>query len=36
VSRLLDEFAQQGIVILGRGRIQIADPDRLRTMANTR
>ncbi len=36
VSRLLDDFAQQGLVILGRGKIQIADPARLRTLATTR
>lgn len=36
VSRLLDEFARQGMVSLGRGRIQIVDPARLKALANTR
>lgn len=36
VSRVLDDFAQQGLVVLGRGRIQIADADRLRRLADTR
>lgn len=36
VSRLLDEFAHQGMVSLGRGRIQIVDPARLKALASTR
>ena len=36
VSRLLDDFAQQGLVVPGRGRIRIVDPDRLRALAATR
>lgn len=36
VSRLLDDFAQQGLVALGRGRIRIAQADRLRALATTR
>jgi CRP/FNR family transcriptional regulator len=36
VSRVLDDFAQQGLVVLGRGRIQIADLERLRRLAETR
>lgn len=36
ISRLLDDFAQQGMVALGRGRIQVLDESRLRALANTR
>lgn len=36
ISRLLDDFAQQGLVTLGRGRIQIVDAARLSTLANSR
>lgn len=36
ISRLLDEFAHQGMVSLGRGRIQIIDTARLKALANTR
>lgn len=36
ISRLLDDFAQQGLVVLGRGRIQIANRDKLRILAATR
>jgi CRP/FNR family transcriptional regulator, anaerobic regulatory protein len=36
ISRLLDEFAHQGMVTLGRGRIQIIDAARLKALANTR
>lgn len=36
ISRLLDDFAQQGMVELGRGRIRIAQRDRLRALAATR
>lgn len=36
VSRLLDDFSQQGLVVLGRGRIQIAAPDRLQQLAAVR
>lgn len=36
ISRLLDDFAQQGTVVLGRGRIRIVDPARLKALANTR
>ncbi|WP_136415490.1 Crp/Fnr family transcriptional regulator [Herbaspirillum sp. ST 5-3] len=36
ISRVLDDFAHQGLVILGRGKIQIADPARLRALAGAR
>lgn len=36
ISRLLDDFAQQGMVVLGRGRIRIVDPARLKALSNTR
>lgn len=36
ISRVLDDFAHQGIVVLGRGRLQIADPERLRRLATSR
>ncbi|HJV88360.1 MAG TPA: Crp/Fnr family transcriptional regulator [Noviherbaspirillum sp.] len=36
ISRVLDDFAHQGLVILGRGKITLADPARLRALANTR
>lgn len=36
VSRVLDDFAQQGLVQLGRGRIQVIDAGRLRKLAETR
>lgn len=36
ISRVLDDFAHQGLVILGRGKIQIADPGRLRALADMR
>ncbi|HEY0847002.1 MAG TPA: Crp/Fnr family transcriptional regulator [Noviherbaspirillum sp.] len=36
VSRVLDDFAHQGLVQLGRGRIQVTDPGRLRKLADTR
>lgn len=32
ISRLLDDFAQRGVVALGRGRIDILEPDRLRAL----
>lgn len=36
ISRVLDDFAQQGLVLLGRGRIQVLDPDRLGVLAAIR
>ena len=36
VSRLLDDFAQRGMLALGRGRIEIIDADKLRALAATR
>lgn len=36
VSRVLDDFAQQGLVQLGRGRIQVTDAARLRKLAESR
>ena len=36
ISRLLDDFAQRGMLVLGRGRIEIIDAGRLRTLAATR
>jgi len=36
ISRLLDEFANQAMVALGRGRIRILDSARLKALANTR
>lgn len=36
VSRVLDDFARQGMVALGRGRIDVADATRLRKLADTR
>ena len=36
VSRVLDDFARQGMVALGRGRIDVADAGRLRKLADTR
>lgn len=36
ISRLLDDFAQQGLVVPGRGRIRIAEHDRLHALAATR
>lgn len=35
-SRVLDDFSQQGMVVLGRGKIQIADLGRLRRLAQMR
>lgn len=36
ISRVLDDFLQQGLVVLGRGKIQIADVGRLRRIAQVR
>lgn len=36
VSRLLDDFSQQGTVVLGRGRIEIVDAAALRRLAASR
>lgn len=36
VSRLLDDFSQQGMVVLGRGRIDIVDAAALRRLAENR
>jgi len=36
ISRLLDEFAQQGLVVLGRGRIQIVHFVKLQALAAAR
>jgi CRP/FNR family transcriptional regulator, anaerobic regulatory protein len=36
VSRVLDDFAQQGLVEPGRGRLRIVDTARLRRLADTR
>lgn len=36
VSRVLDDFAQQGLLALGRGRIQVVDAERLRRLAEAR
>ena len=36
ISRLLDDFAQRGMLVLGRGRIEIIDAGRLRALAATR
>ena len=32
-TKILNEYADQGLVSLGRGRINILDPDRLRRAA---
>lgn len=36
VSRLLDDFAQRGMLVLGRGRIDVIDAEQLRALAATR
>jgi CRP/FNR family transcriptional regulator, anaerobic regulatory protein len=36
VSRLLDDFARQGMVVLGRGRIELVDQEKLHTLATAR
>jgi CRP/FNR family transcriptional regulator len=36
VNRILNDFAEQGMLKLGRGRIEIVDAQRLRTLAATR
>ena len=36
VSRILNDFADQGMLKLGRGQLEIVDAQRLRALANTR
>lgn len=36
VSRLLDDFAQRGMLVLGRGRIEVIDAEKLGALAATR
>lgn len=36
ISRLLDDFARQGMLALGRGRIEVTAPQQLRQLADTR
>ena len=36
ISRLLDDFARQGVVVLGRARIELIDREKLRMLAHAR